>query len=130
MKIPTTIGSAPWKVGQWAILAVVGRPLFVFIYAIGEKRADLLTADGMPRSEDLRSLLSLEGYRDHCDRMREEWTGKQYREAIEKGHQFPDLHPDWPKWLAVASAPITEAWDIDSLPSDWKARIAPFFNAP
>lgn len=110
-RVPVTVsalapGSPPWKPGMWAIRAVVGGPSHVYIYAVGEKRADVLTCDGMPTSEHLGSLLSVEGYIEHADRMADEWTGKQYRENIERARRVPALHPDWPKWLALASEPL------------------------
>lgn len=124
MKIPMTIGQAPWRPGQWAILAVVSRPLHAFVYAISTGRAELLTYDGHPRGESVSGLLSIDGYREHCDRMADEWTGAQYRAAVEKSLRVPELDPNWPKWLAVASAPLSESWDIHSMPADWERRIA------
>lgn len=100
------IGSPPWRPGNWAIRAVVGGPSHVYVMAVGEKYIDILTHDGVPTSERPGTLLSVAGYIEHADRMRDEWTGKEYRENIERARRVPPLHPDWPKWLAFASEPL------------------------
>ena len=99
-------GSPPWKPGMWAIVAVVGGPSHVYIMSIDDKSADLLGVDGSIIYRAPCYLLSVQGYIEHADRMADEWTGREYREAVEKARNPPALHPDWPKWLARASEPL------------------------
>lgn len=86
------------KPGQIFILAVAGGPAFCQVLEVGPRYVRCLDDSGIQNYRAPHHLLTLDQYQDHADMMRDEWTGRQYREAMEKARR--GFVP--PAWWAAA----------------------------
>jgi hypothetical protein len=98
-----------------AIIAVIGGPRWVKILKIYEP-GDLIDRPGIVTTLSekgdigyygLGSLLTVEGYLRHCEHMRDDWTGREYREMIAAAHRPFVAPPKWEEWITRAMEPVT-----------------------
>jgi len=62
----------------------------------GFQVVDCLNCSGTVNSESPENLLTVEGYKKHCDYMQNDWSGRQYKEALELADSgMPFITPDW-----------------------------------
>lgn len=105
-----------WQVGEIAIRACMGGPRHSLIietnydHAVEFYRTHLTCLDcsGIVNGHHVQDLLTVEGYLRHCDRMRDDWTGREYRERVELARTgLPFTPPEWwAKAVETAMQPL------------------------
>lgn len=104
-----SIGSPPFKVGDFAFLAVIGGPRIVCVLHIYPDGKDVcyLGEHGCVGYWPRSGLLDKAGYLAHCEYMRDDWTGKEYREAVARADRQFTL----PEWWADAHKRAMEPFE-------------------
>lgn len=107
-----------WKVGDIALLACYGGPQPAQIIEVRDKYIDCLDTLGMLNTYAPEELHTVEQYIQHADLMRDDWTGKQYLENIERA-RAPFVPPEW--WDEAVKLAMLPFWWTEQDTADCEA---------
>ena len=98
--------SAKWKLGDMARVALMGGPRWSLIIKhdpTGKMHTVLCERGHIDYLSD-NALLTKDEYLKHCEYMRDDWTGTEYRKYREMAEREFVPPPKWEEWLNRATA--------------------------